>query len=66
MLHRIQAAYRYLKAEKARSDALVEEGRQIMGWHHRPVQTPRPTSAPSNRPTHHLSFSLTGNTDATS
>jgi hypothetical protein len=33
MLHRIQAAYRYLKAEKARSDALVEEGRQIMGWH---------------------------------
>jgi hypothetical protein len=38
MLRRIQAAYRYLKAEKARSDALVEEGRQIMGWHYRTSQ----------------------------
>jgi hypothetical protein len=32
MLNRIQAVYRYIKAEKARSNALVEEGRQIMGW----------------------------------
>jgi hypothetical protein len=38
MLRRIQAAYRYLKAEKARSEALVEEGRQIMGWHYRTSQ----------------------------
>jgi hypothetical protein len=32
MLSRIQAVYRYIKAEKARSDALVEEGRQVLGW----------------------------------
>ena len=33
MLNQIQALYRSIKAAKARSDALVEEGRQITGWH---------------------------------
>jgi hypothetical protein len=43
MLDRLQAVYRSVKAAKARSDALVEEGRQITGWygakrhHHRPM-----------------------------
>ena len=33
MLNQIQAMYRSFKAAKARSDSLVEEGRQITGWH---------------------------------
>lgn len=33
MLNQIQAIYRSIKAAKARSDALVEEGRQMTGWH---------------------------------
>jgi hypothetical protein len=52
MLNRLQAAYRYLKAEKARSDALVEEGRQMMGWRSAASlrasrQTPAPADANS-------------------
>ena len=33
MLSSIQAIYSSIKSAKARSDALVEEGRQIAGWH---------------------------------
>jgi hypothetical protein len=33
MLNQIQAIYCSIKAAKARSDALVEEGRQLTGWH---------------------------------
>lgn len=33
MLNQIQAMYRSVKAAKVRSDELVEEGRQMMGWY---------------------------------
>ena len=33
MLNQIQVLYRFIRAEKARSDVLVEEGRQLTGWH---------------------------------
>lgn len=33
MLNQIQAVYRAIKTAKARSDALVEEGRQMTGWY---------------------------------
>jgi hypothetical protein len=32
MLNRLQAIYQSIKAAKARSNALVEEGRLITGW----------------------------------
>lgn len=45
MLNQLQSLYRSLKAAKARSDALVEEGRQITGWHgaRHPAQRPMPS-----------------------
>jgi hypothetical protein len=49
MLSRIQAVYRYIKAEKARSDALVEEGRRVLGWRSRGAAAERtysPTASP--------------------
>jgi hypothetical protein len=49
MLSRLQMLYQSLKAAKARSDALVEEGRLLTGWHRSSKKRRRSSTAPSAR-----------------